>query len=60
MALKKWATIAHRHRYKVSLLALVITFSGVTLLLDAPKGAILDWLGVPLIVLGGLLITWGV
>jgi len=60
MALKKWATIVHRHQYKVSLLALVITFSGVTLLLDAPKGANLDWLGVALTVLGGLLITWGV
>jgi len=44
----------------LAILALLTTFAGVGLLIDRPKGSILEWLGVPFIVLGGAIFAWAV
>lgn len=58
MGLEKVAAIAIRHRSATVLLALVTTFAGVALIVDRPKGTVLEWLALPLIVLGGALFAW--
>src|SRR2546428_6708720 len=40
--------------------ALITTFAGVGLLLDRPKGSILEWLGIPLLIVGGAMFAWAV
>jgi archaeosortase C (PEF-CTERM variant) len=42
------------------LLALLTTFAGVALIVDRPKGAVLEWLGIPILALGVALFTWTV
>ena len=55
MNLKRWSAIANRHRRETTLSALLATFTAAALLIDRPKGTILEWLAVPLLVLGGAL-----
>ncbi len=60
MGLDGWAAFADRHRRAMILLALVSTFAGVGLLIDRPKGTILEWLAVPLLAAGGAVFAWAV
>lgn len=60
MGLDRWAVFADRHRRWVILLALVSTFAGVGLLIDRPKGAVVEWFAVPLLAAGGAVFAWGV
>jgi|SRR5438309_1386608 len=45
-------------RHMGTLLALLTTFAGVGLLLDRPKGSVLEWLALPLLTIGGALFIW--
>src|SRR3989449_58337 len=58
MGILSWVAILRRHRRAVILAALVTTFAGVGLVIDRPKGTILEWLALPLLVFGGGLLTW--
>ena len=53
------ATLAKFHR-AVTLIALITTFAGVALLIDRPKGSVLEWLGIPFLVIGGAVFAWAV
>src|SRR2546429_2696690 len=44
----------------LAILALLTTFAGVGLLIDRPKGSILEWLGIPFLILGGAVFAWAV
>jgi len=44
----------------MALIALVTTFAGVALLIDRPKGTILEWLAFPFFVAGGSIFAWAV
>jgi exosortase/archaeosortase family protein len=44
-----------KSRRATILLALITTFAGVGLLVDRPKGTVLEWLALPLVVFGGAL-----
>src|SRR5207249_9049536 len=46
------------HRRIVILLSLLTTFAGVALIIDQPKGTLLKWFSVPLLVGGGTALTW--
>ncbi len=60
MKFDRWVRLGGRHRNEVALAALVLTFAGVALILDRPKGTTLEWLSVPLFVAGGTLFAWAV
>ncbi len=60
MSLPKWLAITTRHRRTTILLALLTTFAGVALLIDRPKGTVLEWFAVPILVSGGSLFAWAV
>src|SRR2546421_2105677 len=45
-------------RNALILVALLTTSAGVGLLIDRPKASVLEWLGVPLVVLGGGILSW--
>src|SRR2546427_4243771 len=60
MRLESWIGIALHHRRTTILAALITTFAGVSLVIDRPKGAIIEWLALPLLVAGGSLLTWAV
>ena len=60
MGLDGWAAFADRHRRAMILFALVSTFAGVGLLIDRPKGTLLEWLAVPLLAVGGAVFAWAV
>jgi len=49
-----------RHRGVIILVALLTTFAGVALLIDRPEGTSVEWLALPLLVLGGAFLTWAV
>ena len=53
MGLDRWTAFAAQHRRTMILLALVSTFAGVALVLDRPKGTILEWFAAPLLAVGG-------
>src|SRR5213594_2914122 len=53
MGLKAMAEAFAKSRTMMILIALVTTFAGVALLIDPPKGTVLEWLSLPLLVLGG-------
>ena len=55
MNLQRWSAIADRYRRETTLSALLATFTAAALLIDRPKVTILEWLAVPLLVLGGAL-----
>ena len=57
MGILSWVAILRRHRRAMILAALVTTFAGVGLVIDRPKGTILEWLALPLLVFGGGLLT---
>src|SRR2546428_2809717 len=60
MKLRDWiAKLAKSHR-ATTFVALITTFAGVGLLLDRPKGSILEWLGIPLLIVGGAMFAWAV
>jgi len=42
-----------KSRSTIALIALVTTFAGVGLLIDRPKGALVEWLALPLLIFGG-------
>ncbi len=56
--LESWAAFAARHRRIIVLFSLLTTFAGVALIIDQPKGTLLEWLSVPLLVGGGTALTW--
>src|SRR5436309_209041 len=58
MDLGAWATFAARHRWIISLLALMTTFAGVALVIDQPKGTPLEWLAPPFLIGGGSAFAW--
>src|SRR5437867_5606222 len=60
MGLPRWFRAFANSRRATTLISLISTFAGVGLLLDRPKGTILEWLSLPLIVFGGALITWAI
>ncbi len=60
MGLDGWAAIAERHRRTMVLVALVSTFAGVGLLIDRPKGTVLEWLAIPFLVAGVAVFAWAV
>ncbi len=47
-------------RRATTFIALITTFAGVGLLLDRPKGSILEWLGIPFLIVGGAVFAWAV
>src|SRR5438105_11289980 len=53
MGLDRWTAFAAQHRRTMILLALVSTFAGVGLIIDRPKGTILEWFAAPLLAIGG-------
>ena len=56
MWLETLTIIANQRRRTIVLAGLLITFAGVALLIDRPKEAVLEWLGLPLLVFGGTLL----
>src|SRR5467141_2532492 len=60
MGLEKMAAIARRYRTWTVLFALVTTFAGVALIVDRPKGTILEWFALPLVAIGGAVFAWAV
>src|SRR6266480_2837249 len=54
------AMIKALNRRSMALIALVTTFAGVALLIDRPKGTILEWLAFPFFVAGGSIFAWAV
>ena len=58
MALTRWTLLAINHRRATILLSLLTTFAGVALIIDRPKGTVLEWLAVPLLAIGGALFTY--
>lgn len=60
MGLERWAELAERHRRRMVLVALLSTFAGVGLLIDRPKGNVLEWLAIPFLAAGGALFAWAV
>src|SRR3989475_11970307 len=60
MKLRDWiAKLAKSHR-AATFIALITTFAGVALLIDRPKGSVLEWLGIPFLVIGGAIFAWAV
>ncbi|TLZ67417.1 MAG: hypothetical protein E6K09_06125 [Methanobacteriota archaeon] len=49
-----------KSRRATTFIALITTFAGVGLLIDRPKGSILEWLGIPFLILGGAVFAWAV
>ncbi len=60
MGLEKMAAIAKRYRTWTVLFALVTTFAGVALIVDRPKGTILESFALPLVAIGGAVFAWAV
>ena len=60
MRLGAWMAFVTRHRRPITLLAVMTTFAGVALLIDRPKGTIIGWFSLPLLVVGGAIFAWGV
>jgi exosortase/archaeosortase family protein len=60
MNVQKWSTMANRHRREITVLAMLTTFTAAALLIDRPKGTVLEWLAVPILVVGGALFAWAV
>src|SRR5437870_13756532 len=59
MGLRHWSpTVSSRKA--IVLTALVTTFAGVGLLIDRPKGTVLEWFSIPLLATGGTLFLWAV
>src|SRR5437016_4518417 len=50
-------TLAAKQRPAIALSALVTTFAGVALLLDRPKENAVEWVGIPLLILGGTVLS---
>ncbi len=50
-----WTAKFAEHRKETALAALITTFAGVGLLIDQPKGTVLEWLALPLMAVGGAL-----
>src|SRR3989442_6267021 len=57
MWLETWTASAKEYRRTIVLAALLTTFTGLALLIDRPKGVVLEWLGVPLVAFGGVLLV---
>src|SRR6266540_1841100 len=60
MSLAAWAATAARHRRTMILLAILTTSAGGALLIDRPEGSVLEWLGLPFLVVGGAVFVWSV
>ncbi len=60
MKLKRLFDFGGAHRRGIVVVALMTMFSGVALVIDRPKGTILEWLAVPLIALGAACFTWAI
>ena len=60
MGLDAGAAFANRHRRPLVLVALVMSFAGVGLVIDRPKGTVLEWLALPFLVVGGAIFAWAV
>ncbi len=60
MGLDVWIKFVTRHRQSTILIALVSTFAGIGLLIDRPKGSILEWLSIPFLLTGVALFVWTV
>ncbi len=60
MGFEEWSAFAARRRREMILLALTCSFAGVGLIIDRPKGSLLEWLAVPLIAVGGSVFAWAV
>ena len=62
MRLQMLAKILSKARTFITLVALLTTFAGVGLLIDRPKGTVVEWFALPLLVIGGGLFVgalWG-
>src|SRR2546425_1980301 len=60
MEMMRWVAALQRRRRTMILVALVTTFAGVALLIDRPKGTILEWLAIPFVIVGGGTFAWAV
>ncbi len=60
MGLKSVAAALAGQRKAMVLMALITTFAGVALLVDRPKGSILEWVALPLVAIGGAIFIWQV
>src|SRR5437016_6267480 len=58
MSFQRWVAVLIKFRRATTLVALITTFAGVGLLIDRPKGTILEWLSLPLLVFGVFLFAW--
>src|SRR5207249_7721204 len=60
MGFERWSALAGQHRRTMILVAMLTTFAGVALLIDRPKGTVLEWFALPLTALGGAIFAWAV
>jgi len=60
VGLAGWIGKIGRNRRVMALVALLSTFAGVGLLIDRPKGFVLEWLAIPLLVAGAAVFAWAV
>src|SRR5205807_7204889 len=58
MGFERWSALAGQHRRTMILVAMLTTFAVVALLIDRPKGTVLEWFALPLTALGGALFAW--
>jgi len=60
MGFERWSALAGQHRRTMILVAMLTTFAGVALLIDRPKGTVLEWFALPLTAVGGAIFAWAV
>ena len=58
MSFERWTGLGVRFRHTISFIALVTTFAGVALLIDRPRGTVFEWVSIPIVVVGGMLLGW--
>jgi len=58
MGFERWTGLGVRFRHTISFIALVTTFAGVALLIDRPRGTVFEWVSIPIVVVGGMLLGW--
>src|SRR5256886_13905364 len=60
MGFERWSALVGQHRRTMILVAMLTTFAGVALLIDRPKGTVLEWFALPLTAVGGAIFAWAV
>jgi exosortase/archaeosortase family protein len=58
MGLDTWTSRLAGHRRAVGLASLIVAFTGLTMVLNPTHAAELEWIGIPLLVVGFALLLW--